>query len=171
MGRDSTIQETTYLTFYLDNDLYGLSIHAVREVLECTSITKVPRTADYMRGVINVRGHAVPVVDLRTQFGLCEVEQTVDTCIIIVEIEMQAESATIGMLVDGVQEVLEIPSENIEKAPRMGSSIDARFLQGIGKLEDTFVILLDVQEVFSEEELGAVAESEALSMSPAEEEV
>ncbi|MFW6179939.1 MAG: chemotaxis protein CheW, partial [Desulfohalobiaceae bacterium] len=143
MSDTSASQNSTYLTFYLDQDLFGLNIDTVREVLEYTKITKVPRTADYMRGVINVRGHAVPVVDLRLKFGLQEGEQTVDTCIIIVELQLEGESSTMGILVDGVQEVLDIPAEQIEKPPRLGNRIDTQFIKGIGKLEDRFVIILD----------------------------
>ncbi|MFP4588298.1 MAG: chemotaxis protein CheW, partial [Desulfohalobiaceae bacterium] len=149
MSDSSASQNSTYLTFYLDQDLFGLNIDTVREVLEYTKITKVPRTADYMRGVINVRGHAVPVVDLRLKFGLQEGEQTVDTCIIIVELQLEGESSTMGILVDGVQEVLDIPAEQIEKPPRLGNRIDTQFIKGIGKLEDRFVIILDIQSVFT----------------------
>lgn len=159
MSDTSTSQNSTYLTFYLDQDLFGLNIDTVREVLEYTKITKVPRTADYMRGVINVRGHAVPVVDLRLKFGLDQGEQTVDTCIIIVELELEGESSTMGILVDGVQEVLDIPAEQIEKAPRLGNRIDTQFIQGIGKLEDRFVIILDIQSVFSSDELSGIVET------------
>lgn len=159
MSDTSTSQSSTYLTFYLEQDLFGLNIDKVREVLEYTKITKVPRTEDYMRGVINVRGHAVPVVDLRLKFGLDQGEQTVDTCIIIVELEMEGESSTMGVLVDGVQEVLDIPAEQIEKPPRLGNKIDTQFIQGIGKLEDRFVIILDIQSVFSAEELSGIVET------------
>jgi purine-binding chemotaxis protein CheW len=159
MSDTSTSQSSTYLTFYLEQDLFGLNIDKVREVLEYTKITKVPRTADYMRGVINVRGHAVPVVDLRLKFGLDQGEQTVDTCIIIVELELEGESSTMGVLVDGVQEVLDIPAEQIEKPPRLGNKIDTQFIQGIGKLEDRFVIILDIQSVFSAEELSGIVET------------
>ncbi|MFP4391721.1 MAG: chemotaxis protein CheW [Desulfohalobiaceae bacterium] len=159
MSDSSASQNSTYLTFYLDQDLFGLNIDTVREVLEYTKITKVPRTADYMRGVINVRGHAVPVVDLRLKFGLQEGEQTVDTCIIIVELQLEGESSTMGILVDGVQEVLDIPAEQIEKPPRLGNRIDTQFIKGIGKLEDRFVIILDIQSVFTVEELSGIIET------------
>ncbi|MFP4672827.1 MAG: chemotaxis protein CheW [Desulfohalobiaceae bacterium] len=159
MTNTDSSQNSTYLTFYLDQDLFGLNIDTVREVLEYTKITKVPRTADYMRGVINVRGHAVPVVDLRLKFGLQEGEQTVDTCIIIVELQLEGESSTMGILVDGVQEVLDIPAEQIEKPPRLGNRIDTQFIKGIGKLEDRFVIILDIQSVFTAEELSGIVET------------
>ncbi len=158
MNDANEIQENTYLTFYLDEELFGLNIHLVREVLEYTSITKVPMTADFMRGVINVRGHVVPVVDLRRKFGLAEAELTINTCIIIVELEIDGESATMGALVDGVQEVLDIPKEQIEASPRLGSKINTRFIQGIAKLGERFIIILDIQAVFSMEELSMLAE-------------
>ena len=115
-------------------------------------------TADYMRGVINVRGRVVPVVDLREKFGLETAENTVDTCIIIVELDIDGESSTMGALVDGVQEVLTIAPEQIEVSPRLGGRIDTRFIQGIGKLDGEFVILLDIQAIFSLEELTRLAE-------------
>ncbi len=148
----------TYLTFFLDDELYGLNILMVREVLEYTEVTRVPMTADFMRGVINVRGHVVPVVDLRKKFGLAAMEQTFNTCIIIVELEIEGESSTMGALVDGVQEVLDITPEQIEKSPRLGSRIDTHFIQGIGKLGDRFVILLDIRAIFSNRELSMISD-------------
>ena len=158
MNAISDIQSDTYLTFYLDEELFGLNIHLVREVLELTDVTRIPMTAEYMRGVINVRGHVVPVVDLRQKFGLTETEQTVDTCIIIVELDIDGESSTMGALVDGVQEVLTIAPGQIEATPRLGSRIDTRYIQGIGKLGEQFVILLDIQAIFSLNELVMLAE-------------
>ncbi len=157
MNETSKNQNSTYLTFYLDEELFGLNILLVREVLEYTAITKVPMTADFMRGVINVRGHVVPVIDLRQKFGMETIEQTVNTCIIIVELEIEGESATMGALVDGVQEVLDIAPEQIEASPRLGSRIDTRFIQGIGKLGERFVILLDIQDIFSSQELSMIS--------------
>ena len=158
MNDITDIQTNTYLTFHLDEELFGLNIHLVREVLELTDITRVPMTAEYMRGVINVRGHVVPVVDLRQKFGLTQTQQTVDTCIIIVELDIDGESSTMGALVDGVQEVLTIAPEQIEASPRLGSRIDTRYIQGIGKLGEQFVILLDIQAIFSLNELAMLAE-------------
>lgn len=157
MNENEQNQSNTYLTFYLDEELFGLKILMVREVLEYTPITKVPMTAEFMRGVINVRGHVVPVVDLRQKFGLEAVEQTINTCIIIVELDVDGESSTMGALVDGVQEVLDIAPEQIEDSPRLGSKIDTRFIQGIGKLGERFVILLDIQAIFSNQELSMIS--------------
>ena len=145
-----------YLTFVLDQELYALSIAHVQEVLEYMPITKVPGTQDFMLGVINVRGHAVPVVDLRLKFDLNIGEQTVDTCIIIVEVEIEKEKTTIGALVDGVEEVLELDAEKIEQPPRLGTKIDTEFIYGIGKVEDKFAIVLDIARVFSFAELDAM---------------
>lgn len=156
MTDQGDIQTNTYLTFYLDQELYGLSIQNVQEVLEYTPITKVPRTAHFMLGVINVRGHALPVVDLRRKFGLPEAETNVDTSILITEVDIEGESTTIGALVDGVEEVLEIPPEQIEDPPKLGSQIASRFIRGIGKLEERFVILLEIQQVFSMQELTQI---------------
>ena len=158
MNDAKNTQSNTYLTFYLDEELFGLNIQLVREVLEYTPVTRVPMTADFMLGVINVRGHVVPVVDLRRKFGLNGTEQTVNTCIIIVEIDVEGESSTMGALVDGVQEVMDIMPEQIEKSPRLGSRIETRFIQGIGKLTDRFAILLNIQAVFSMEELSMIAD-------------
>jgi purine-binding chemotaxis protein CheW len=158
MNEKTDVQGNTYLTFNLDEELFGLNIHLVREVLEFTPVTRVPMTAEFMRGVINVRGHVVPVVDLRCKFGLASAEQTVNTCIIIVELEVDGERSTMGALVDGVQEVLDIMPGQIEAAPRMGSRIDSKFIQGIGKLGDRFVILLEIQSIFSMDELFMLSE-------------
>ncbi|WP_243312798.1 chemotaxis protein CheW [Fundidesulfovibrio agrisoli] len=154
-----------YLTFTLGEEVFALEIASVREVLEYSSITKVPRTPEYIRGVINLRGRAVPVVDVRLKFGMPATERTVNTCIIIVEVELEGESTVLGALSDSVKEVMDIEPENIEPAPRIGTSIKADFIKGIGKHGESFIILLDIDKVFSEEELlqlaGAGAEPEA----------
>jgi len=151
---DNTL--TQYLTFVLGEEIFALDIASVREVLELTSITKVPRTPEYMRGVINLRGHAVPVVDMRLKFGMSKVKDTVDTCIIIVEVDMEGENAVMGALVDSVREVFEMHADQIEQPPRMGLSIDTEFLRGMGKQDDDFVMILDINRVFSAEELVAM---------------
>nr|WP_279355853.1 chemotaxis protein CheW [Fundidesulfovibrio agrisoli] len=153
------------MTFTLGEEVFALEIASVREVLEYSSITKVPRTPEYIRGVINLRGRAVPVVDVRLKFGMPATERTVNTCIIIVEVELEGESTVLGALSDSVKEVMDIEPENIEPAPRIGTSIKADFIKGIGKHGESFIILLDIDKVFSEEELlqlaGAGAEPEA----------
>lgn len=156
-----------YLTFTLGEEVYALDISSVREVLEYTSITKVPRTPEAMRGVINLRGRAVPVVDVRLKFGMPETQRTVNTCIIIVEVQLGGEETVLGALADSVKEVMDIEPKDIEPAPRMGTSIHADFIQGIGKHGDDFIILLDIDRVFTEEELAVVESMAEKSQSAA----
>jgi len=143
MSDTTDTMSNQYLTFKLDGDFYALSIASVKEVLEYMQITRVPRTQEYMRGVINVRGNAVPVVDLKLKFGMDKTEQTLDTCIVIVEVDLDGEFTTIGAMVDGVEEVLEIDPSKIEPPPKLGTKIHSKFMKGIGKLEEQFVIILN----------------------------
>ncbi|MEF3696933.1 chemotaxis protein CheW [Desulfolutivibrio sp.] len=156
---DTTLNDNQYLTFVLENELFALNIGSVREVLELTSITKVPRTPEFIRGVINLRGRAVPVVDLRMKFGMGETRRTVNTCIIIVEVELDGESTVLGALADSVQEVYEMESSQIEPPPRMGTRIKAEFITGMGKSGDRFIVILDINKVFSAEELTLAADA------------
>lgn len=151
---DSTNQ---FLTFTLGDEVFALDISSVREVLEYTTITKVPRTPEYIRGVINLRGRAVPVVDVRLKFGMPETARTVNTCIIIVEVKLEGEETVLGALADSVKEVMDIEPKDVEPAPRMGTSIKADFIKGIGKHNDDFIIILDIDKVFTEEELTQMA--------------
>lgn len=148
-----------YLTFSLDKEIFALEIDSVKEVLELTKITKVPRTPESMRGVINLRGHAVPVFDLRNKFYLPKAEDTVDTCIIILDVEQDDEALTIGALVDSVSEVIEISPDTIEPVPAMGLSLDNKFVKGMGRHNDDFVILLDCMKIFDPEELNAAQDA------------
>lgn len=154
----SGIHSGQYLTFKLDDELYALDISQVREVLDFTTITKVPRTPEFMRGVINLRGAVVPVVDLRIKFGLTRTEKTVNTCIIIVEVTLEQETTILGALADSVQEVIELESAQIEPAPRIGTRLRNEFIRGMGKRDDTFIIILDVDRVFSTDELAMIHE-------------
>lgn len=149
-----------YLTFTLAESHFALSIDKVREVLELLRITRIPRMPVFMRGIINVRGHAVPVVDMRLKFDLEATEETVDTCIIIVEVVTDGESSTIGALVDAVNEVAEFTEETIEQPPRMGLAVDASFIQGMARQNDEFVMVLDVDRVFSGEEMAAMVQAD-----------
>jgi purine-binding chemotaxis protein CheW len=147
-----------YLTFTLSRELFALNIASVKEVLEHTKITKVPRTPGFMKGVINLRGHAVPIVDMRLKFGMSQGEITVNTCIIIVEVKSdQAEIVQIGALVDSVREVIEMNDGQVEPPPKMGLSVNTDFIRGMAKQGDDFVLILDVQKIFSAEELAAAS--------------
>jgi len=143
-----------YLTFQLGEEVFALGVSNVREILEFTTVTKVPKTPDFMRGVINLRGSVVPVLDMRLKFGLTRTEKTVDTCIIVVEVTFEDENTIIGALVDSVQEVFDLEADQIEPAPRIGTQLKTEFIKGMGKRDDQFIIILDIDKVFSSEELA-----------------
>lgn len=145
-----------YLTFKLDEESFATEISKVREVLEYTQVTPVPRSPEFMQGVINLRGSVVPVVDLRLQFGMTAVEPTVDSCIIIIEVNIEGTSTILGALADSVQEVIDFRPEQLEPAPSFGTRIDNDFVQHMGKLGDRFVIVLDMNKVFSLEQINRV---------------
>jgi purine-binding chemotaxis protein CheW len=160
MAKTNQIDMNQYLTFKLDDEVFGLAIGKVREVLDFTTVTRVPRTPEYMRGVINLRGSVVPVVDLHMKFGLAQTEKTVNTCIIIVEIDIEGEVTILGALADSVQEVVELEPDQIEAAPKIGTKLNTEFIKGMGKREEQFVILLDIDKVFSHDELSQVQRAE-----------
>lgn len=162
MATVAGITETTqYLSFKLGDEIFALDIWKVREVLEFDTATKVPRTPDFMRGVINLRGSVVPVVDMKLKFGMDRTEKTVNTCVIITEVKFGEETTIIGALADSVQEVFDLDPSQIEPAPKIGTQINTDFLKGMGKRDDGFVLILDIDRVFSEEELAIVSESGA----------
>ena len=146
-----------YLTFTLDGGRFAIDIERTREVLAFTSATKVPRTPDFMRGVINLRGHVVPVIDLRLKFGLPRTERTVNTCVIILEIEVDGSATILGALADSVQEVIELSSDQLAPPPRIGTRINTDYIRGIGRREDHFVMILDIDRVLTAEEIRAAA--------------
>ena len=158
MAEVGQIDLNQFLTFTLGKEIFALDIGTVREVLELPAITHIPRTPEFMRGVINLRGHAVPVVDMRMKFGMSRVEDTVDTCIIIVELLAGDDVTVMGALVDSVREVFEMPPEAVEPAPKMGAAIKADYIRGMGRQGDEFVIILDIGKVFSAEELALAGE-------------
>lgn len=159
----SGIEETrTYLTFTLDEEDFAVDVLNVREVLDYTSVTKVPRTPDFMRGVINLRGNVVPVVDLRLKFGMSAVEDTVDTCIVVLEVVLENEVTVIGAVADSVREVFEMAPDQIEPPPRIGTRLKTDFILGMGKNEDRFIIILDIDRIFSADELSLVQEAGAV---------
>jgi purine-binding chemotaxis protein CheW len=152
-------EATQHLTFKLDEEVFALDISKVREVLEYTTVTKVPQTPDFMCGVINLRGGVVPVVDLRLKFDMAEAEKTVNTCIIIVEVTLDGESAVLGALVDSVQEVFEFEPDQIEPAPKIGTKLKTDFIKGMGKRDEHFIMILDIDRVFSTDELAIVQDA------------
>lgn len=157
-GIAETVQ---YLTFKLNDEIFALDVAKVREILEVTNITKVPQTPDFMRGVINLRGSVVPVIDMRLKFGMSRTEQTVNTCIIVVEVNMDGDTTVLGALADSVQEVVELEPDRIEPAPHIGVNLNTEFIRGMGKIDDHFVMILEIDKLFSAEEL---TESEPLEI-------
>lgn len=145
-----------YLTFRLGDEEYGLEILKVQEIIQLQSITRIPRTPNCVRGVINLRGKVIPVVDLRAKFGLGAAEDTERTCIIVVQIRSGESLLVIGILIDEVREVLDIRSESIEEAPDFGSSVDTEFILGMGKVNGAVKILLDIDKVLTSDDLKSL---------------
>jgi purine-binding chemotaxis protein CheW len=157
----ATITETTqFLSFMLGDEVFAVDISKVREVLDYRAITKIPQTPRFVRGVINLRGGVVPVVDMRLKFGMSETERTVNTCIIIVEVTLGKESVVIGALADSVQEVFDLEPGQIEPAPKIGTHLKTEFLTGMGKKDEEFILILDIDRVFSSYDIAAVQEAE-----------
>ena len=149
-----------YLTFKLGNEIFGIDVAKVREVLDFTGITKIPRTPDFMSGVINLRGSVVPVVDLRLCFQMSKTERTRNTCIVVVEVLLEGESTVIGALADSVEEVIDLEPDQIQPAPKIGTQIRTDFIKGMGKRDSEFIMILEIDRVFSAEELSSVQASE-----------
>ncbi len=147
-----------YLTFRTGEEEYGIEILKVIEIIGLMPITEVPRTPGFVRGVINLRGRIIPIVDLRLKFGLPEIEYTDRTCIIIVQITRGDQQVNTGLVVDHVSEVVNIETTHFEHTPSFGPNVDTKFILGIGKVGDRVVLLLDVDEVLSVEEVGIVGQ-------------
>ncbi len=154
-------REGKYLTFALGPEEYGLEILKVREIIGYMEITAVPQTPEYVRGVINLRGQVIPVVDLRSKFGMETAETTEQTCIIVVEISQAGHKFSTGIVVDHVQEVLDIAGEHIEDAPQFGSNVATDFILGMGKIGDSVKILLDIDKVLSAVDISGMLNTAA----------
>lgn len=159
MSTTGITETTQYLTFKLEEEVFAVDVAKIREILDFTLATKVPGTPEFMRGVINVRGNVVPVVDMRLKFGLSMTEKTVDTCIVVMEIAVEDDKTILGALVDSVQEVFELEANQIEPPPRIGSRWRTEFIKGIGKRNEELIIILDIDRVFSSTELGVIQEA------------
>lgn len=147
-----------YLTFVVGKDSLGVAIDDVKEIIEIRTITSVPMTPNYIKGVINLRGNVVPVIDLSARLGAGVSEMSKRSCIVLVEVVAEDSSQHLGMLVDQVQEILEIAPDNLQSAPSFGSDIRVDFIQAMGRVGDDFIILLDINRVLSINELAALAE-------------
>ena len=148
-----------YLTFRLDRELLALEVARVREVLDLCPITRVPRTPEFMRGVINLRGSVIPVIDLRLKFGLLRTESSIESRIVVLELSHEGVETVVGVLTDSVHDVIEIDSEHIDSTPQMGARWRTEYIRGIGRYRDQFILLLDIDRVFSSREAATLAEA------------
>ena len=153
--RQGKVGEEQLVVFTLANETYGIAISTVNEIIRMQDITEVPRTPDFVEGVINLRGRIVPVIDLRKRFGLEAAEATQASRIMVVELQ----GLTVGMIVDSVSEVLRLPTDSIEPTPAIASGVDSAYLKGVGKWDDRLIILLDIEKVLYESEQEEVAAS------------
>ena len=140
-------KEGKYLTFALGKEDYGLEILKVREIIGMMNITAVPQVPGYVKGVINLRGKVIPVIDLRLKFGMKEIDTTVETCVIVINLN----EVLIGIIIDKVKEVLDIKQGNIEPAPNLGANVHTDYILGIGKVSETVKILLNIEKVLGED--------------------
>ena len=154
-------EATQYLTFMLGGKIYGLEIHNIKEIIEFGDITEVPMTPDFISGVINLRGSVVPVIDLSQRFSGHSIEQTKRTSIIILEVRNDDLNIEIGVIVDMVNEVIDIQQSEIEPAPSLGSQIATNFISGMAKIDEKLLVLLDIENVLSIDELSLIGAMEA----------
>jgi len=163
---------TSYLTFKLGDEEFAAHVSKVLNILELTKITEVPKSPNYMTGVINLRGSVLPVIDTRIKFGMTPTEFTPSTCIVVMDIDLEGESVHVGALVDSVQAVIEIEHNQIMPPPSLGNKYRSEFIEGVANINDTFIMILNMDEVFSSEDLidltSKTLESEALVKEGAE---
>jgi purine-binding chemotaxis protein CheW len=151
---NETVLEGKYLTFSLAEEEYGIGILTVKEIIGLMEITSVPKVPDFVKGVINLRGKVIPIIDLRLKFDLSEADQTEKTCIIVVEITGSTGQVQMGIVVDSVSEVMNIKGEDIEEAPSFGSAVKTEYILGMAKVEGGVKILLEIDRVLKNEELS-----------------
>lgn len=151
-----TAKSIQCLTFRLEDEIFAVEVSKVKSVLDLEKITKVPKTPDFMRGVINLRGSVVPIIDLRLKMGMSATDETRDTCVIVMEIKFDDQIIELGALADAVHEVIELQENQIEPPPSIGIKLDTQFLKGMGKQKDSFIIILDIDKVFSVGELSII---------------
>ena len=156
MTDTNTMSSQQYVTFYLSDELFGFEVTRTREILNLVPITKVPQSPGYLLGVINLRGQVVPVVDMRLKLGLPAGEETEETCIIVVEVQIDGEVVVVGALADAVREVQDIRADQVEPPPKLGAGLKTEFIAGMGKVNEQFMILLNIDRIFNSEELACV---------------
>ena len=158
----------TYLSFQLSDEIFAVNVSKVINILELSRITKIPKAPVFMKGVINLRGSVLPVIDLRIKFGFPEIEATVDTSVIVVSIDTNDEAVLIGVLVDAVKEVLELKTGEIAASPSIGSKYNSGFIEGMWRTGDQFMMILDIDKIFSVDDILDVREftSQAITVDP-----
>lgn len=157
--KDSEAKINSYLTFKLEEEIFGANVSKVLNILEMTKITKVPKAPNYMKGVINLRGAVLPLIDTRLKFDMGETNYTTNTCILVLDIDMAGESVHVGALVDSVQEVIEIEESSIQPPPSIGNKYKSEFIEGMAKVNDEFIMLLNMDLIFSTDELSLLRDS------------
>jgi purine-binding chemotaxis protein CheW len=152
-------ESNSYLTFKLGEEEFGAHVSQVLNILEMTRITEVPKTPDYMKGVINLRGTVLPIIDTRIKFGLPETEYTNNTCIVVMDLDLDGETVHIGAIVDEVLSVIEIEQDQIEPPPSIGNKYKSEFIFGMAKVQEQFVMLLDMQKVLNSDEMAEITQA------------
>ncbi len=165
--RTETTRAGKYLTFRLALEEYGLEILRVQEIIGMMNVTRVPKSPEYMRGVINLRGKVIPVVDLRLKFGMEGREDTEKTCIIVVQLVLGGQETTMGIIVDEVSEVLDIAAEQIEPPPAFGTDVETTFILGMGKVDQQVIMMLDVQRVLTADDQEVLSNVESYQQAAA----
>ncbi len=159
LGGQGLEEQHQYLTFMLSGETYAIGILCIKEIIQYEQMTEVPRMPAFIRGVINLRGAVVPVIDLNARLGKPPTQVGRRNCIIIIEVVIEEETHSVGVMVDAVNAVLEIPDSEIESAPTFGTNIHAEFIAGMGKINGKFVIILNIQQVLSMADMGVLAEA------------
>ncbi|MBP7170934.1 MAG: chemotaxis protein CheW [Bacteroidales bacterium] len=159
MDTENKNQIKSYLTFKLGNEEFAAHVSKVLNILEMAPITKVPKAPEYLKGVINLRGAVLPVIDTRIKFGMPETEYTNNTCIIVLDIDVDGESVHVGAIVDSVQAVLEIDNNQIMPLPTLGSRYKSEFIIGMAKVDERFIIILNMDAIFTVDEITSIVDS------------
>jgi purine-binding chemotaxis protein CheW len=167
MKQETVVQGQQYLTFTVTGESFGIAIASIKEIIEYRTPTEVPMMPGYMRGIINLRGRVLPVIDLAARFGRSKLAETRRTCIVILEVREKDEQHDIGVMVDAVSAVVEIADADVEPAPSFGANLRTDFISGMGKIGEGFVILLDIGKVLSLEELASLEAPDEAAAAPA----
>jgi purine-binding chemotaxis protein CheW len=157
--KTSATKINSYLTFKLGDEIFGANVSKVLNILEMTKITKVPKSPPYMKGVINLRGSVLPLIDTKIKFDMGETVSTPNTCILVLDIDINGDPVHVGALVDSVQEVIEIDEAQIMPPPTIGSKYKSEFIEGMAKINSEFIMLLNMDLIFSTSELSLLRDS------------